>query len=228
MMGKRGADRWTFSPQTSTAGTPSPWPGTCWAGRSCGCCPTERGWSAGSPRPRPISAGWTRPATPTAISAPPRTETLFAPPGTAYIYLIYGMYHCLNFVTEAEGEPAAVLIRGAVPAANGDIIAKNRFGCKMEEMSSYQRKKFSQRPGQAVPGTGAHPGGKRTGPHRSGRGAVCLSGRASGPRAHPRGQAHRNRLCGGGRPLPLAVLFINNGPPASSRGPLLFLLSSLR
>ena len=30
-----------------------------------------------------------------------RTETLFAPPGTAYIYLIYGMYHCLNFVTEA-------------------------------------------------------------------------------------------------------------------------------
>ena len=45
----------------------------------------------------------------------PRTETLFAPPGTAYIYLIYGMYHCLNFVTEAEGEPAAVLIRGAPP-----------------------------------------------------------------------------------------------------------------
>ena len=41
-----------------------------------------------------------------------RTETLFAPPGTAYIYLIYGMYHCLNFVTEAEGEPCAVLIRG--------------------------------------------------------------------------------------------------------------------
>ena len=41
-----------------------------------------------------------------------RTETLFAPPGTAYIYLIYGMYHCLNFVTEAQGEPAAVLIRG--------------------------------------------------------------------------------------------------------------------
>ncbi len=43
----------------------------------------------------------------------PRTETLFAPPGTAYIYLIYGMYHCLNLVTEPEGEPCAVLIRGA-------------------------------------------------------------------------------------------------------------------
>ena len=43
-----------------------------------------------------------------------RTETLFAAPGTAYIYLIYGMYHCLNFVTEAEGEPCAVLLRGHI------------------------------------------------------------------------------------------------------------------
>ena len=40
----------------------------------------------------------------------PRTETLFAPPGTAYIYLIYGMYHCLNFVTEpAVGEETGEL-----------------------------------------------------------------------------------------------------------------------
>lgn len=44
-----------------------------------------------------------------------RTETLFAPPGTAYIYLIYGIYHCLNFVTEPEGEPSAVLLRGWSP-----------------------------------------------------------------------------------------------------------------
>ena len=82
----------------------------------------------------------------------PRTETLFAPPGTAYIYLIYGMYHCLNFVTEAEGEPAAVLIRGAVPVKNGDIIAKNRFGCKMEDMTSYQRKNFLNGPGKLCRG----------------------------------------------------------------------------
>ena len=77
-----------------------------------------------------------------------RTETLFAPPGTAYIYLIYGMYHCLNFVTEEEGEPAAVLIRGAVPVANGDIIAKNRFRCKEKEMTPYQRKNFLNGPGK--------------------------------------------------------------------------------
>ena len=40
-----------------------------------------------------------------------RTEVLFGPPGISYVYLIYGMYHCLNVVTEREGFPAAVLIR---------------------------------------------------------------------------------------------------------------------
>lgn len=41
-----------------------------------------------------------------------RTKILFGPPGFTYIYLVYGMYHCLNFVTEESGYPAAVLIRG--------------------------------------------------------------------------------------------------------------------
>ena len=41
----------------------------------------------------------------------PRTKVMFGPPGHAYIYMIYGMYHCLNFVTEKEGNPSAVLIR---------------------------------------------------------------------------------------------------------------------
>ena len=81
-----------------------------------------------------------------------RTETLFARPGTAYLYLIYGMYHCLNYVTEEEGEPAAVLIRGAVPTENGDIIAKNRFGCKMGSMTAYQRNNFLNGPGKLCRG----------------------------------------------------------------------------
>ena len=41
-----------------------------------------------------------------------RTEIMFGPAGFTYVYLIYGMYHCLNIVTEREEFPAAILIRG--------------------------------------------------------------------------------------------------------------------
>ncbi len=83
-----------------------------------------------------------------------RTETLFAPPGTAYIYLIYGMYSCLNFVTEPENEPAAVLIRSVEPVtqADADAIAVKRFGCTAAQMSAYQRKNFLNGPGKLCKG----------------------------------------------------------------------------
>jgi DNA-3-methyladenine glycosylase len=49
-----------------------------------------------------------------------RTDVLFGPPGIAYVYLIYGMYHCLNVVTEREEFPSAVLIRAI--EVNGELI----------------------------------------------------------------------------------------------------------
>jgi DNA-3-methyladenine glycosylase len=50
----------------------------------------------------------------------PRTEVLFGQPGVAYVYLIYGMYHCLNVVTEREEFPAAILIRAI--EIDGELI----------------------------------------------------------------------------------------------------------
>lgn len=49
-----------------------------------------------------------------------RSETLFKKPGLAYIYFIYGMYHCMNVVTEKEGRGCAVLIRALEPVENLD------------------------------------------------------------------------------------------------------------
>ena len=65
-----------------------------------------------------------------------RTATLFLEPGRAYVYLIYGMYHCLNFVTEPEGEPAAVLIRGGEAIAGQETMSCLRYGKPFEELTS--------------------------------------------------------------------------------------------
>ena len=77
-----------------------------------------------------------------------RTRIMFGPPGHAYIYLIYGMYNCLNFVTEKEGEPCAVLIRAVEPVEGIDEMSVNRFSKKYNELSSYQKRNLTNGPGK--------------------------------------------------------------------------------
>ena len=56
----------------------------------------------------------------------PRTEVMYKKPGTLYIYLIYGMYHCLNVITEPKGIPCAVLIRKLYPIKGIELMKERR------------------------------------------------------------------------------------------------------
>jgi DNA-3-methyladenine glycosylase len=61
-----------------------------------------------------------------------RNAVMFGPPGHAYVYFTYGMHYMLNLVTESEGKPCAVLIRGILPITG------------IEEMQVHRKKKGSE------------------------------------------------------------------------------------
>lgn len=55
-----------------------------------------------------------------------KTKIMYEKPGTLYVYYIYGMYFCLNIITEPEGVPCAVFIRQLSPIEGIDEMIKNR------------------------------------------------------------------------------------------------------
>jgi len=71
-----------------------------------------------------------------------RTAPMFKEGGHAYIYLIYGMYYCLNVVTAAENNPHAVLIRGVEPLKGLKYIKENR------QIKSSRSKDLTNGPGK--------------------------------------------------------------------------------
>lgn len=63
-----------------------------------------------------------------AVGRTQRNAVMYGPPGYAYVYQIYGVHFCLNVVTEAEGFPAAVLIRALWPDEGIEIMRRHRGG----------------------------------------------------------------------------------------------------
>lgn len=57
----------------------------------------------------------------------PRNAAMFAAPGTVYVYLVYGMHHCVNFACDREGQGDAVLVRALAPM-NGVALMRARRG----------------------------------------------------------------------------------------------------
>jgi len=55
-----------------------------------------------------------------------RTKIMYGKPGTLYVYFIYGMYFCLNVITEPEGMPCAVLVRKLYPIDGIELMIENR------------------------------------------------------------------------------------------------------
>jgi len=63
-----------------------------------------------------------------------RTETMWGEAGHAYVYLVYGLHHCLNVVSVGPGRPQAVLVRGGV-VVEGLELARTRRGSAVGEGS---------------------------------------------------------------------------------------------
>ena len=65
-----------------------------------------------------------------------RTETMYARGGTAYVYLVYGMYHQFNVVTSVADVPHAVLVRALEPVEGVDLMRRRRGGVAPRELTS--------------------------------------------------------------------------------------------
>lgn len=77
-----------------------------------------------------------------------RTEVMFWSGGYVYVYLIYGMYYCMNVVTGKEDEGAAVLLRGIEPIQGIEEMSMNRYKKPYEALKRSQIINLTNGPGK--------------------------------------------------------------------------------
>jgi len=77
-----------------------------------------------------------------------RVKIMYGQPGMAYVYLIYGMYYCMNVVTQDEGIPEAVLIRAIEPLEGLNIMSKRRFDLEYDLLPKKKKYNLTSGPGK--------------------------------------------------------------------------------
>ena len=77
-----------------------------------------------------------------------RNEVMYGEAGYAYVFIIYGMYDCMNVVTTEKERPEAVLIRALEPVKGIDKMAANRFGKELTELNKREYKNLTNGPGK--------------------------------------------------------------------------------
>lgn len=76
----------------------------------------------------------------------PRVMPMYGKEGTVYIYTIYGMYYCLNVITERENEPQGVLIRALEPLIGLEEMALNRFKKNFKDLKKNEIRNLTSGP----------------------------------------------------------------------------------
>lgn len=77
-----------------------------------------------------------------------RTEPLFHEGGIAYVYLIYGMYNCMNIISGAKDEGEGVLIRALEPLNEFNYLSNIRFNKDYESLTKAQKLSLTNGPGK--------------------------------------------------------------------------------